>query len=70
MTFATDRLATPEIREWPLQAEQARPDLVRLQASDPQRYPGLFLGSGDTGWDVLFAFPQDTTHITAADGLR
>ncbi len=70
MTFAADRLATPEIREWPLQAEQARPDLVRLQASDPQRYPGLFLGSGDTGWDVLFAFPQDTTHITAADGLR
>jgi len=70
LTFATDRLVTPEIREWPLQAEQARPDLVRLQASDPQRYPGLFLGSGDTGWDVLFAFPQDTTHITAADGLR
>ena len=70
MTFAADRLATPEIREWPLQPEQPRPDLVRLQASDPQRYPGLFLGSGDTGWDVLFAFPQDTTHITAADGLR
>ena len=54
-----------EIREWP-----RRPDLVGLQASNPQRYPGLFLSSGDTGWDVLFAFPQGTTRITAADGLR
>ncbi len=54
-----------EIREWP-----RRPDLVGLQASNPQRYPGLFLSSGDTGWDVLFAFPQDTTRIAAADGLR
>jgi 4-amino-4-deoxychorismate synthase (2-amino-4-deoxychorismate-forming) component I len=53
-----------EIQEWP-----KRPDLVRLQASNPQRYPGLFLSSGDTGWDILFAFPQDTTRISAADGL-
>ncbi len=52
------------IREWP-----RRPDLVRLQASDPQRYPGLFLSSGDLGWDILFAFPQDTTRIMAVDGL-
>jgi anthranilate synthase component 1 len=63
-------LSTPEIREWPLQPDQLRPDLVRLQASDPQRYPGLFLSSCDSGWDMLFAFPQDTTCITAAEGLR
>jgi anthranilate synthase component 1 len=53
-----------EIQEWPQQ-----PDLARLQASNPQRYPGLFLSSGNDGWDVLFAFPQDTTRITAAAGL-
>jgi anthranilate synthase component 1 len=57
-------LSTPEIREWP-----RRPDLARLQASNPQRYPGLFLSSGDTGWDMLFAFPQETMRITAAEGL-
>jgi len=70
LTLAADRLSTPEVREWPLQSNPLRPDLVRLQASDPQRYPGLFLSSGDSGWDVLFAFPQDATHITVADGLR
>ena len=48
-----------EIREW----RTTEPDLVGLQASNPQRYPGLFLSSGDTGWDVLFAFPQDVTRI-------
>jgi anthranilate synthase component 1 len=53
-----------ETQEWP-----QRPDLARLQASNPQRYPGLLLSSGDTGWDVLFAFPQDTTRITATEGL-
>jgi anthranilate synthase component 1 len=70
LTFAADRLTKPEIREWPLQSKQLRPDLVRLQASNPQRYPGLFLGSGDSGWDVLFAFPRDIVQPTAADGLR
>ena len=65
MTHVADRLNTPEIREWP-----QRPDLVRLQASNPQRYPGLFLSSGDSGWDLLFAFPQDATRISAAEGLR
>ncbi len=54
-----------EIREWP-----QRPDLVGLQASRPQRYPGLFLSSGDSGWDILFAFPQDATRISVADGLH
>jgi len=57
-------LSTLEIREWP-----QRPDLAGLQASNPERYPGLFLSSGDTGWDVLFAFPQDRTRIALADGL-
>jgi anthranilate synthase component 1 len=54
-----------EIREWP-----GHPDLIGLQASNPQRYPGLFLSSGDTGWDVLFAFPQDVTRIDTADDLQ
>ena len=60
---------TPEIREWPLRPGQPPPDLIGLQAAQPQRYPGLFLSSGDSGWDVLFAFPQDLTRIDAADGL-
>ncbi len=54
-----------EIREWP-----QRPDLVGLQASKSQRYPGLFLGNGESGWDILFAFPQDTACVTAHDGLQ
>ncbi len=54
----------PEIREWP-----HRPDLIGLQGAHPQRYPSLFMSSGDTGWDVLFAFPQDVTAIMAAEGL-
>jgi anthranilate synthase component 1 len=53
-----------EVREWP-----DHPDLIGLQASNPQRYPGLFLSSGDTGWDVLFAFPQDVTRIDSAADL-
>jgi len=63
--IAADPPGPPEIREWP-----HRPDLARLQASDPQRYPGLFLSSGDSGWDMLFAFPQGTTRIAAADDLH
>jgi anthranilate synthase component 1 len=59
----------PEIREWSLPSNTLRPDLIRLQAAHPQRYPGLFLSSGDTGWDVLFAFPQDVVRIAAVDGL-
>ncbi|MHB1084231.1 MAG: aminodeoxychorismate synthase component I [Thiobacillus sp.] len=65
MIDTADKLNTPVIREWP-----QRPDLIGLQAAHPQRYPGLFHSSGDSGWDVLFAFPQDTTHITASDGLN
>lgn len=55
----------PEIREW-----SGHPDLIGLQASNPQRYPGLFLSSGDSGWDVLFAFPQDVTRIDSAADLQ
>jgi anthranilate synthase component 1 len=67
---AADRLPAPEIREWPLLSNQQRPDLIGLQASNPQRYPGLIFSSGDTGWDVLFAFPQDAVRISAAEGLH
>ncbi|MGK2953340.1 MAG: aminodeoxychorismate synthase component I [Thiobacillus sp.] len=63
-------MSTLEIREWPLQPNRRRPDLVGLQAAYPQRYPGLFLSSGDIGWDVLFAFPQEVSRMTAADGVR
>ena len=63
-------MATPEIREWPLQSGTLRPDLVGLQAAHPQRYPGLFLSSGDSGWDMLFAFPRDIVRISAAGGLN
>jgi anthranilate synthase component I len=63
-------LSTLKIREWPLQPNQQRPDLVGLQAAYPKRYPGLFLSSGDSGWDILFAFPQEVMRISAADGLR
>ena len=51
---------TPDIREWP-----GRPDLIRLQAAHPQRYPGLFVSNGDSGWDILFAFPQDVARFGA-----
>ena len=61
---------TLDIWEWPLQPHLERPDLAGLQASNPQRYPGLFSGSGDAGWDVLFAFPQDTVCVTASEGLQ
>ena len=54
-----------EIREWP-----HPPDLIRLQAADPQRYPGLLVSSGDAGWDVLFAFPQDIVYFAARDGVE
>jgi anthranilate synthase component 1 len=70
LTAVADRLSRLEIQEYPLQSNRPGPDLTWLQASNPQRYPGLFLSSGDRGWDVLFAFPQETTRVTAADGLQ
>ena len=68
MIFTADRLDTPEILDWLLQPDQPRPDLLALQAAHPQRYPGLIQSSGDSGWDVLFAFPQDTARITFSEG--
>jgi anthranilate synthase component 1 len=70
LTLAADSLKTPVIREWPLRPNSTRPDLVRLQAAHPQRYPGLFHSHGDSGWDILFAFPQDTARISVSDGLH
>jgi anthranilate synthase component 1 len=67
--IATDQSSTPEIREWPLPSAEAWPDLVGLQASQPKRYPGLFVSSGDTGWDILFAFPQEVMRVAVADGV-
>jgi anthranilate synthase component 1 len=63
--MAADKSGALEMREWPYPL-----DLVRLQASNPQRYPGLFHSSGDSGWDVLFAFPRDIARISALDGLE
>jgi anthranilate synthase component 1 len=36
------------------------PDLLGLHIADPRRYPFLLetLGNGNSGWDILFAFPQ------------
>ena len=58
---------TPAIRDWSPPSRGPQPDLVALQAAYPQRYPGLIQSSGDSGWDVLFAFPRDTISITCAD---
>jgi anthranilate synthase component 1 len=63
-------LNTPVIREWLPRQHQHKPDLVGLQAAHPQRYPGLLHSSGDSGWDVLFAFPQDAIRIAVSDGLQ
>lgn len=34
------------------------PDLLGLHCADPSRYPFLLQTLGDSGWDILFAFPQ------------
>ena len=76
MIFAVDRpiaipqAGTPIIRDWPLPPGRPQPDLVGLQASNPRRYPGLFHSSGDSGWDVLFAFPGEIACISADSGLH
>lgn len=47
------------------------PDLLGLHAANPQRYPFLLQTLGCEGWDILFAFPQQTTlsyDLTGADG--
>lgn len=65
MTGPADTL----LRDWPLPPGRAAPDLIALQAAHTDRYPGLFIGSADSGWDILFAFPQDVARFAAADGL-
>lgn len=66
MTAPAYGLNAPEIRTWP---HARRPELERLQAAHPQRYPGLFRGVGDAGWDILFAFPQDVFVLGPASPL-
>lgn len=34
------------------------PDLLGLHIANPRRYPFLLQTLGDSGWDILFAFPQ------------
>lgn len=63
MTGSADTL----VRDWPLPPGRAAPDLIALQAAQPDRYPGLFLGSADSGWDILFAFPQDAARFDATE---
>jgi len=46
------------------------PDLLSLHAANPQRYPYLLQTPGTGGWDILFAFPQQTFFHTLADVRR
>ena len=46
-------------------------DLAAIQATRPDRYPGLLRTTGiDSGWDILFGFPQQIDRVTLADGLE
>ena len=46
-------------------------DLAAIQAARPDRYPGLLRTTGvDTGWDILFGFPQQVDRFVLADGLE
>ncbi|WP_137938019.1 aminodeoxychorismate synthase component I [Chitinivorax sp. B] len=44
------------------------PDLISLHAAAPTRFPYLLQSSGDTGWDILFAYPRDVELFWAGDG--
>ncbi len=45
-------------------------DLTAIQAMHPERYPGLFRTTGtDSGWDILFGFPQQIDRFSIADGM-
>ena len=49
----------------------AQLDLAAIQATRPDRYPGLLRTTGiDSGWDILFGFPQHIDRFTLADGLE
>jgi anthranilate synthase component 1 len=63
-------LQAPAIREWRLPAGSPPPDLIGLQQAWPERYPGLLVSTGDSGWDLLFAFPDDVVAIDAAGALE
>ena len=46
-------------------------DLAAIQSAQPDRYPGLLRTTGiDTGWDMLFGFPQQIDRFMLADGLE
>lgn len=53
-----------ELLAWP-----NTPDLLALKAAMPGHYPALFKTGGANGWDILFAFPQQTQtlHSDARD---
>lgn len=44
------------------------PDLLGLHAANPQRYPFLLQTLGCGGWDILFAFPQQTIRLDDVSG--
>jgi anthranilate synthase component 1 len=55
------------LRLWELAGQ---PDLATIQAMHPERYPGLFRTTGtDSGWDILFGFPQQIDRFSISDGL-
>ena len=43
------------------------PDLLSLHAANRLRYPYLLQTHGESGWDILFAFPQQTFSIAASE---
>ena len=46
-------------------------DLAAIQAAQPDRYPGLLRTTGiDSGWDILFGFPQQIDRFVLTDGLK
>lgn len=47
-----------ELLAWP-----NAPDLLALKAAMPGHYPALFKTGGANGWDILFAFPQQTQTL-------
>lgn len=49
-----------------IQLPGTTPDLLGLHAANPQRYPFLLQTLGCSGWDILFAFPQQQL---LSDGL-
>ena len=44
------------------------PDLLGLHAANPQRYPFLLQTLGCSGWDILFAFPQQQFLFDSLSG--